>query len=340
MNKEIGSEFWEAPLCRWEGNGLFQPNVQWFLCGRSALQAIISELKNKKTVAMPSWCCHTMIKPFIDAGIDVKFYPVCNQDGFFQEIDLSCDIVYVMDYFGFSSNMQINHPCIIRDVTHSLFSKSYRDADYYYGSLRKWCGIWTGGYAWTSDGHLLTNCTNSTRVYSSLREKAMDLKERYISDPCNHPNDKSEFLDMFKKAECYLENCMIEPAEQRDIKLAQKLDVDFIQRRRRANAKILMTELKDYVLFKELDDGDTPLFVPIIVPNSRRDELRNYLVQNSIYCPCHWPLSSYHTIDNHMKELYDNEISLVCDQRYSEDDMYRIAYAIKRFINNNSMEGV
>ncbi len=333
MNKEIGSEFWEAPLCRWEGNGLFQPNVQWFLCGRSALQAIISELKNKKTVAMPSWCCHTMVKPFLDAGIKVIFYPVFFNESIVQEIIYDCDVIYVMDYFGFSSEISIDHPCVIRDVTHSLFSKSYDDADYYYGSLRKWCGVWTGGYTWTKNGHLLGfDYKYDTSRYISLRDQGMRLKKAYIDAQDILPENKSAFLSCFKEAEEYLEGCGNSPAAQRDVEIAQTLDVSFIRDRRRSNAKILMEGLSKLILFKELDQTDVPLFVPISVPKKLRDPLRRHLVEKSIYCPCHWPISDYHVLNDKTKEIYDREISVVCDQRYGAEDMYRIIDVITDFL--------
>ena len=50
---EIGSEFWDVPQSNIE-NGIFPKFTQWFISGRSALQAIIKELKDCRTIAMPS----------------------------------------------------------------------------------------------------------------------------------------------------------------------------------------------------------------------------------------------------------------------------------------------
>lgn len=73
------------------------------------------------------------------------------------------------------------------------------------------------------------------------------------------------------------------------------------------------------------------MFVPVLVPGGKRDELRRYLIKNEIYCPVHWPVSDYHRLDNKEQFIYDNEISLVCDQRYTEEDMYRMVKKIKAF---------
>ena len=60
--------------------------------------------------------------------------------------------------------------------------------------------------------------------------------------------------------------------------------------------------------------------------------LRRYLIDKEIYCPVHWPLSSYHDIDKSSRKIYEDELSLVCDQRYSEVDMQRMVDEIRMFM--------
>ena len=195
MAREIGSEFWDVPETE-KQNGLFPESTQWYLSGRSALQAIIAELGESRSVSLPSWCCDSMIKPFLDAGLDVHFYPVYWQEGLIQEINLDSDVLFLMDYFGYTGR-QIDlsgyKGIVIRDVTHSLFSTTYDDGDYFFGSLRKWCGVWTGGYAWTKDGHRLNVGTADESQYTALRKKAMRQKAEYI---CEEREDKG-FLIIF-----------------------------------------------------------------------------------------------------------------------------------------------
>ena len=62
-----------------------------------------------------------------------------------------------------------------------------------------------------------------------------------------------------------------------------------------------------------------------------RDELKRYLISNNIYCPVHWPKSEYHKLNVETEKLYNQEISLVCDQRYSLDDMQNICKVILEF---------
>lgn len=327
---EIGSEFWDVPVVD-QQNNLFPESTQWYLSGRSALQAIIYELGEARTVSLPSWCCDSMIKPFVDMGLEVHFYPVYWSEGQLrQEWLFDSDILFLIDYFGYIGNtpgLSGYNGTVIRDVTHSIFSMTYSDADFYFGSLRKWCGMWTGGYAWTRDGHQLEYGRESGEKYIVLRKKAMTEKAKYIE---GIEGDKG-YLKLFDEAEKYLDYLGIAPAANRDVDLVQRLDTERIMRQRRANAEVLRQSFPDWLLFPNSCSSDTPMFVPVLVPDGKRDALRQYLIENEIYCPVHWPVSEYHKLSEKTAYIYQNELSLVCDQRYTEDDMNRVVEIINTF---------
>lgn len=328
--KKIGSEFWDVPI-KEEENSLFPECAQWFLSGRSALQAIIKELKNCHTVELPSWCCASMVKPFIDAQFEIHFYPVYWDEHLIQDISLNSDVLFLMDYFGYSTprrKLTDYRGVVIRDITHSFLSTTYADADYCFGSLRKWCGFWTGGYAWKRDGSSLNTGQTNDFTYILLRKRAMELKRDYIN---NGGISDKDYLKVFDEAEEALEYVDIAPAAERDIQLAQRLNGEFIKTRRRINAEVLRKAFPNWLIFPELTDSDCPMFVPILVPDGKRDRLRHYLINNEIYCPIHWPVSEYHRLDDKTDVIYKCELSLICDQRYTEKDMNRIVETIKMF---------
>ena len=335
MEKEIGSEFWDAPVAE-VTNNLFPDSVQWFLSGRSALRAIVRELKGCHTVAMPSWCCDSMIAPFEKEGMTVVFYPVCpSKAGLVQEIRLDCDVLFLMDYFGYAASpvdLSGYNGTIIRDVTHSAFSQSHFGADYCFGSLRKWCGVWTGGFAWAKDGHSLRGDGGDARTYVSLREEAMRQKAVYInqSDSCTDDGEiGKDYLRLYAEAEKFLEDCPITSGTERDALIAKRLDVDYIRTRRRENAQILMKAFQEQLIFPRLGEQDCPLFVPILVSDGQRDALRQFLIRQRIYCPVHWPIDKQSEARH--GTLYEGEISLVCDQRYTKNDMNRIVTTVREF---------
>lgn len=322
VRNEIGSEFWEVPVVK-ANHGYFPEYTHWYLSGRCALQAIISDWGGK-SVALPSWLCESMILPFVQAGVAVEFY-----SAFAPIENIRTEAILVMDYFGYCRPLELKGygGKVIRDVTHSVFAKAYRDADYYFGSLRKWAAFPTGGFAWTADGHALCMANGDDGGYARLRRRAMEEKSAYMQGT---RNDKG-FLQVFAAAEELLEQCSALPATAEDIEQAKRLDVEQIKERRRENAACLLQSVSDWVLFPSVEKDDCPLFVPVLVPGGRRDTLRQELIRQEIYCPVHWPLSPWHNIAAEDREIYDQELSLVCDQRYTLRDMQRMVQVIDAF---------
>lgn len=335
MKKEIGSEFWNIPITDYKNS--FFDDVTWFVSGRSALRAIVRHIVNKQKsskfrIAMPSYLCESMIEPLDKESIDYLFYSVAFKNGKI-EYDYknaeTCDAIVVMDYFGYDvplcDNLALANKIIIRDITHSVFTKKYNDADYYFGSLRKWAGFIGGGFAFKKSGKI-NGTYEVDEQYINLRRLAFNLKEKYIY---GFINDKL-FLNIFAEADQKLEGCCLVNTTCSDIEAASRLDIELIKNKRRENAKILIDGLREHCLFSQLGKKDCPLFVPILVEN--RDILRDFLIKEGIYCPIHWPKPFKEKSDSDF--LYEHELSLVCDQRYSVDDMKRIVKTIKYFLES------
>lgn len=339
MNKtsyrEIGSEFWDIPVLSQGETALLPKGLKWFLSGRVALEYIIFDIKqrvNAKTVAMPSWCCDSMIIPFVENGIEVIFYTFDKTE----EIP-NCDILFCMEHFGYiRQEREINFPgIVIHDVTHSAFSKNMGikkvwDAkqQYFFGSLRKWAGFKTGGFAGVLDAEFSVLLPQQTcDEYVDLRSQAMREKLNYITGE----TDAKEYLNMFSRAEEMLEDGVCGSACVEDVFLAEKLDVDSIKKHRRANASVLLQVVSDMAIYPELKADDCPLFVPIRLKTEARDALRKYLIENDVFCPIHWPLTDYHRITGEQRKIYEEELSLVCDQRYTTSDMQYVCELINKF---------
>src|SRR5699024_12168710 len=115
------------------------------------------------------------------------------------------------------------------------------------------------------------------------------------------------------------------------------LEVQEIIGKRKGNAAklydLLFTSNNLTPLFKNIDlKAMTPLFVPIIVKdNKKRNELLKLLINNKIYCPFHWPVPNDLTLNDKNSEIYKKELSLICDQRYNNNDMIIILKTIREF---------
>ena len=250
---EIGSEFWDVPVCG-NRNDIFPNNVTWYQSGRQALAVILSEILRSRKVTralLPSWCCESMIKPFIDIGATIEFYGVAADSNSFtvsHPQTNNADVVLIMSYFGFSYNECIPkyNAVIIRDVTHSVFSEKYDDADYYFGSLRKWAGFYTGGFAWARSKELPCAKRNN-KSYVKLRKEAMKIKRDFIDGSIN---DKS-YLGVFCEAESLLDKCqVVYSADEEDIERARHFDVIAIKKKQLPRLAVIK---QDKIMIRELD---------------------------------------------------------------------------------------
>ncbi len=326
---EIGSEFWQtehtpsSEMPVWEN---YKGDKRFFASGRTALYEIIADIKKLsdcKKAYLPSYCCDSMVEPFLKHGIHVDFYEVYLDNGIKAAIDPShsCDIILTVDYFGFSAlPNELPNAVHIHDVTHSLLSvPSYLNADYYFASLRKWGAVASAGFASKTYGAFTTSLPQKEHTeFLRLRKQAYLLKAEYIY---NQNGEKDIFLNLFNKAEELLDNnyagfC----ADEKSLSVAR--EISFQKSIRKENATLLTCALKKSQLvspiFSEVKPEDTPLFVPVVVKNNLRDKLRRFLIENSVYCPVHWPEHS-----GISSELYKTELSLICDYRYSSLDIQR-----------------
>ena len=344
--REIGSEFWKTAKQH------IQNDETIYLSGRTALDAIIRDAVKSYGITsalLPSYCCHTMIEPFLTNSIDVRFYDV-----YINKENILCadvptprkhELLYIMKYFG-DTDLNYNHAenpftgwtISVEDLTHSCLSEEYStNANYWFTSYRKWFGVSGIAVAGKQYGKLAKPSREQNHAYFNLRNQAFSLKQQFTDGKCVK---KQDFLDIFGKAECLLgEDYKNFGAEYEDIYdlfyfLDNKKD---IHRKRRDNVKILiegLTELKGLQVFVNFNnEKKCPLFVPIIVKGELRDSLRKYLISRDIYCPVHWPLSEQHKgLSERALEIYKQELSLVCDQRYDINDMKRIVEEIRQFV--------
>lgn len=345
MIKEIGSEFWELDL-KTENNFELGVDHKFLLTGRTALDFIIKDIQTERKINkiyMPSYCCFSMLKPFIDNEIQIEFYNVNYNKGVYTyEIDFEtkCEAILIMQYFGYCNEAILEivekfkekDITVIEDATHSWFSKNPYSciSDYIFASFRKWTGIPCGAIIIKQTSSFnIPGPKNINHKYIRLREHAALLKKQYIE---KKKGSKEAFLKLFNQAESLIEtdykNYGLPNTYSKSI---EKLDYEKIKNSRVENARFLLEELKN---LREIDiilmnDGDVPLFVPIILKKVKRDELKQYLINNKIYCPVHWPVTISHNILS--KKIYNNSLSLVCDQRYNITDMKRIIQCINDF---------
>lgn len=325
------------------------------LSGRTALQIVIREVRdrtardsNRAMVAyLPSYCCDAVLDPFVKAGFELKFYRVGigshNRLSCEVNFDERCDVFFATSYFGYSSTtmglamaaFKERGIVVIEDATHRLLSGAGVDsrADYTFGSLRKWIAAPSGGFARAKTGKLSTELRPPGEA-ASVGAEAMRLKARYISEG-GPAALKADYLRLQRLQTALIGNDYTDRGiDSASRQVLRGLDVAATRAQRLRNAKRLVEGICRIPAISALIDlsevDDCPLFVPILVSQTSRPRLLHELVRRGLYMPVHWPQPAKVPRDPATTEIYEREVSLVCDQRYDEGDMNAILDCLDR----------
>ena len=77
-------------------------------------------------------------------------------------------------------------------------------------------------------------------------------------------------------------------------------------------------------------EKSVPLFVLIFL--NKQKDVRNAFFSDNIFTPIHWSYESKDLNGDKKNPIYDKELSLIYDQRYSLEDMERQIRVLKRCI--------
>ena len=350
--KEIGSDFWcenNNLICNNKEFWNFGKDTKFVFSGKTAIFYVIKNIvedKKIKKVYFPSYSCTSMSEPFEEFGIQIEYYDVYFDNGLKYNINLDtkCDIFFAMNYFGYAeSNMEKyvryfknKGVIVIEDITHSILSekKFCEDSDYLVASLRKWFPIFCGGIAVNRfDKFKLELCNETNEEVISKRKIAMKNKYEYLKiidsqiqddekkvQVFNQEIRKKEFLSQYAMSEELIQQSKKDYIiDNESFKILMGIDLNEIISRRKENVKLIYERLKlnknIKFLFKNYKEEDCLLFIPIVLENKERNSLRKYLIDNKIYLPIHWPLKEK------LNNIFDIELSLICDQRYSNKEI-------------------
>ncbi|MGI5848072.1 MAG: sugar transferase [Candidatus Cryptobacteroides sp.] len=337
---EIGSEFWIESVPRTlqtERDGVYA------LSGRTAIDLILQDILTKRLVRdvyMPAWCCDSMLAPFLDRNVEVKFYDIVYTGKLEYRIDRSVrpDIFYLTNYFGYENTlppdfvrmMKEQGSVILYDRTHSFLmdDEPYRQmADYSFASLRKWMGIVGGAVVEGIPKPELKPCN-----YIEIKEVAMQDKFRYLQG--DKTIVKQNFLDAFGAFDGHLA-ADYRNREMDDLSytLYKQQDLQAIKQKRLENAAFIHRHLYGLRFLFELTDLSAPLFVPVLFDSKeQRDAVRRKLIAKQIYCPVHWPKLAEIPACYDVQQITDRGLSLLCDQRYGHLQMKYQIESIQQFI--------
>lgn len=359
MLSEIGSNFWINPNEKLSGRTLGTPyslfgyegsDYVWLSTGRSATRLVLQTIEERnpnvrKVALIPSFTCYTVIDPFIDYGYDIHTLPLSldlktTSEEILQSVERTgAEVLLVHRYYGFDTLpgfydivelLRSKGVVVVEDSTQCLYSGfELSDADYYVGSIRKWCGVPDGGFAICRDGRFehKTICPDEKMV--EAKRIASELKYQFLFEA---KGDKQTFKSKYREAEELLDNQNgYYSIGELSARMQAELDVDMLRQKRRENYNVLLKGLQNVtglsIIYTVLPSDVTPLYFPVLVED--REQWQNLLADNDIYAPVVWPKAEQcPDIDDDSQAIYDKILCIPIDQRYGIDDMERIVEVI------------
>lgn len=360
MLSEVGSNFWINPKDLKEKSsseiniyqfGCLGNDYAWFSTGRSATSYVLDtmEARNpnlKKVAVLPPFTCHTVIEPFLAKGYEIYTFHVgqdlmSSADNILNIVDTcQAGVLLFHRFFGVDTIKDIDiiiptlrkmGVIVIEDCTQCLYSSFKKsEADYWVGSIRKWCGVPDGGFAICREGDFRNKPTQIDKELQESKKEASILKYEYIFE---EKGEKNVFLNLYRDAEDILD-------AQRDyftisdlsITIQCNLNIELLKEKRRSNYDIIAKGLIgcDYisVIFETINEDVVPLYCPILCKD--RHAVQKELVKNNIYAPVVWPKAeSCPLVDEDTDYIYEHILCIPIDQRYGIDDMERVVSVIK-----------
>lgn len=359
MLSEIGSNFWICPeelnykkcLTTPAQFGCEGSDYVWMSTGRSATSFVLDTIESRnpevrKIAVIPPFTCHTVIEPFLAKGYEV-FTLHIGQDLEASAEDIlkvvkekNAEVVLFHRYFGINTIRDIDGiipelresgVVVIEDCTQNLYS-SYRksDADFFVGSIRKWCGVPDGGFAVCREGKFENKPNVIDGKLQEAKKSASIMKYEYLFDG---KGDKQAFLMKYREAEDILDTqTQYYAIGELSASIQSHLDLEELKKKRRENYRVIAEGLSNIkgikVIKPNIQSDEVPLYCPILCDN--RSEVQALLVKQSIFAPVVWPKADCcPEVDSNADYLYEHILCIPIDQRYNIEEMMRIIKALK-----------
>jgi hypothetical protein len=337
--KEIGSwleytkEFFDSNNELLEGGDVF-------LSGRAALRHTIATLGIRE-IYLPNYYCPDVEEYLTqDPNLTIREYLVdesFDMDQTTFEIPSSqskSTALVVVDFFGKRDKSfdAIRAACaergvvLIVDRTHSLLNSYARSGDIAFASIRKSLVHLPGALLYGVKHEDVRRALDLEKPLQSLEKKRHYLTEHDVVL-------KEAFLSEMRELEASLAAYEAYPhAIDASVLMTiiQSANLTKMARAHTQNYAALFEQLsevaRDTVLPLIYAPGEVPAYLIMHCTNeSERDELKKYLIAESIYPPIHWQNGT---------PLSKRVLSIPIDHRYTQDDMSRVAASITAFYDS------
>jgi len=339
-------------------------NFQLVRDGRQAIKTVLLNIKNinNMTCFLPAYLCKSIIQPFNELNLDIKFYG--HVDILKPEIDgINDSVIFVIDYFGRDtlSNKEIyevldRNNVLILDATHSILNPEkfdIKEKNYYIiSSLRKMFPIPDGGVLYSNE-NFNHDLAGLPMGYEKNLE-AMILRSFYINNFNLGYRENNKMESIMKRIyseigskdenlktikQYYLSLHYDYELEKFDdvgipqniptisLQILNNISYPEIVKKRKENLKFFYTEIEDEDIFLyNFNEIKSPFMLPLrFRTENERNSVKEALIKNDIYPPLLWDLEEIIP----KKFFYERELRkqimmIPIDQRYAPDDLSKV----------------
>lgn len=312
-----------------QGSSLFLTNA------RSGIMVLLDHL-NCARVWLPSYLCPTIIQAVQKTTASVMYYEIDQtlsvaSLGWLEKVQKG-DLILFIDYFGFFTRDDVvseakrKKAWILEDACQALLNRqTTKFADFILYSPRKFVGV--------PDGGILASRARGDLIPLPLKPPPdswwlCNLEAAILRREYDKIGIENNWFNWYVQAKKQAPIGYYRMSELSNRLLRTSFDYDDIARKRIENFRLLLAEIPDVALFKDLPDGIVPLGFPIRVKD--RDKLRKDFFNSRIYPPIHWEIEG--VIPERFRsslQLSTEILTLPCDQRYGEPEMKRMVKVIK-----------
>ena len=346
----IGGEF-ELRELRFDGhdrltNLTFGLPGTWTASGRAALALVLRNLQTNgvRHVHLPAYLCQSILLPIKELGLEYSFYEVDNTLAAHPDPP-NGSAVLLIHYFGW------NNPAterlraeagkafyLIEDASQALLSDlafTPSDSKFIFLSPRKFGPTPLGGWCDIQAATEKSSIEVEAMFWLSLAARL--ARGAYMAESYAPIDPKIEtfYLEAFNKVEKFLDSHPTATYLPRIVlDIIAGIDWENIANQRRVNWQILNELLGNDVepLMPDLPADVVPLGYVIRIPE--RDRLKVLLSKHRLFCPVHWLLP--HEVNTRQFPdaalISETCLTLPIDQRYSSDDMAKMAQTLKTLL--------
>ncbi|MEA4811384.1 MAG: hypothetical protein VB108_02290 [Anaerolineaceae bacterium] len=316
----VGGEFYADNRWQTDRKTLATDGMTFLSGGRACLMVTAAFLRDHgiSRILLPSYLCPSILNTFEACGLSWDFYAINPDFSMNLQSILSSlkehQAFYFINYFGFTHNpsslifmnaLKHSNVLLIEDNAQLGFL-SQTTGHFVLNSMRKLCPQ-DGGYLQTRfdlQPYLSPSRSTPNRRLPIIREYRRKLRDYLFSEKGSF----EELQSLFEMAETYYVEDSIILGDEQERWQIERLDWDAIKTKRRQNYHELLQLIApiNYLqpIFPNLQADAMPLGLPVYVNGIPRDELNDYLGENSIGLTIHWDDILTHPVLMHNTQVH------------------------------------